>query len=403
MPGEAPETGRIALNAIARHEILLEIGDDQTLRAQNPRRHGHEDLAHPERDRDIPGMQRPGATEGHQGELARVVSALHRYGADRAHHVGHHDAEHAVRGALDVESESFGDRREGGPRDGFFQLHLAGEQAAARQSPEHKVRIRHRGPVAAPPVARGTRVGSGARGADLEQSVAIEPRDRAPARSDRLDVDRREAYGEAGDVALERDIGPEVPDQRDVGARAPHVEGDDVAPPGLLRRVGRTNHTGRGPRQRGAHRQGPRPLRRHQTAARLIDADGRIRRHAREPLLEGRHVACQHRLEVRVQHRGGEPLVFAELRLDLERCADRNVRQGRTEGGRDPVLVLRIAEREQQTDRAGLGLARAYLLHRRGDGVAGELGDRFAGRVHPLGDLEPVAALDERRRVILGE
>ena len=67
------------------------------------------------------------------------------------------------------------------------------------------------------------------------------------------------------------------------------------------------------------------------------------------------------------------------------------------------MLVLRVAEREQQADRARIGAARAHLLHRLGDGVGGGLGDRLPVRAHPLVDLEAAATLDERRRVVLDE
>ena len=116
-----------------------------------------------------------------------------------------------------------------------------------------------------------------------------------------------------------------------------------------------------------------------------------------------RDVAPQHWLEVGVQHRGGEPLVLAELGLDLEGGADRNIRKGGAEGGGDAVLVLRIAKREQQTHRARFGPARTHLLHHRGDRLLGGLDHRLAGRIHPLRDLESVTALDERRRVVLGQ
>ena len=170
-----------------------------------------------------------------------------------------------------------------------------------------------------------------------------------------------------------------------------------------LRRMRRADRPGRGPRQCGAHRKRSRPLGRHQAAARLIDADRGIGRHLCEFFLEIRDVGSQHRLEVCIQHRGGEPLVLAELGLDLERRAHRDIGEGSSNGGRDAVLVLGVAEGEQQAYGAGLGAAPANLLHRRADGIAGELGDRLAGRVHALVDLEPVAALDERRRMILDE
>ena len=154
-----------------------------------------------------------------------VVSALDRDGADRAHHVGDDDVEHAARGALDLEPEPFGNRRDGGAREGGVEPHLAGQQSAGGEPPEHEVRIRDGGLSAPAPVARRTRIGPRARRADLEQAVAVEPGDGAAAGSDRFDVHRREADGKAGHGTLEGDAGLEIPDQRDVGAGAPHVQG----------------------------------------------------------------------------------------------------------------------------------------------------------------------------------
>ena len=148
---------------------------------------------------------------------------------------------------------------------------------------------------------------------------------------------------------------------------------------------------------------GSRALGRHQAAARLIDSDGGVGRHPAEPVFQRAEIAPQHRLKVGVQHGRGEPFVLAKLGLDLERRADRDVRQGGSNGSRDPVLVRGVAEREQQAYGARFGAARAHLAHHCGDGVVGEFGDRFAGRVHPFVDLESVAAFDERRRMILGE
>ena len=156
---------------------------------------------------------------------------------------------------------------------------------------------------------------------------------------------------------------------------------------GALRDMRRAHRAGRGSRQRRAHRQGPCPLRRHQAAARLVDADRGAGGHVCERFLQGREITAQHRLEVGVQHGGGEALVLAELGLDLERGADRKAGEGGTERGGDAVLVLRVAECEQQADRARIGAARAHLLHRRGDGVGGGLGDRLPVRAHPLVDL----------------
>ena len=57
-------------------------------------------------------VQRAGAAERHQREAARVVAALDRDRADRAHHVGGDHAEQAMRGALQREAETLRQRRE---------------------------------------------------------------------------------------------------------------------------------------------------------------------------------------------------------------------------------------------------------------------------------------------------
>ena len=94
------------------HEGLAQVGDDQPLRAQDARRGRHQRAADAEALRDVGRVQRPGAAERQQREVARIVAALDRHRADRPHHVGDHDAENAVRGALDREAEPLGERRD---------------------------------------------------------------------------------------------------------------------------------------------------------------------------------------------------------------------------------------------------------------------------------------------------
>ena len=62
--------------------------------------------AMPSRSAKRTAMQRPGATERHQGEIARIVSALHRDHADRADHVGIGNRQDAARRLMQRQSRA---------------------------------------------------------------------------------------------------------------------------------------------------------------------------------------------------------------------------------------------------------------------------------------------------------
>ena len=64
---------------------------------------------HAEQARQRAAVQRPGAAEGQQREVARVVAALDRDHADGAHHVVVDDGEDAARGRLDAHAQRLGD------------------------------------------------------------------------------------------------------------------------------------------------------------------------------------------------------------------------------------------------------------------------------------------------------
>ena len=84
------------------------------------------------------------------------------------------------------------------------------------------------GSVAAAAVARRARVGARAARPDEQRAARIELGDRAAARADGVDVERREPHGVATDRSLGGRGGRAVEHQAHVGARAAHVEGDGV-------------------------------------------------------------------------------------------------------------------------------------------------------------------------------
>ena len=204
----------------------------------------HEDRPDPEGLRHVPGVERPRPPEGDEGEVAGVVAALHRDGADRAHHVGDDDPDDPVCGPLRAVAELARDIRERFRRPLPVQGHAPAEEPARRQPPEQQVRVGDGRRGAAPAVAGRTGIGPRALRPDLEEAVAVEPRDRAAPGPHRLHVDAGEPDWKTGHGALKGDVRLEVPDQGDVRAGAPHVEGDEVAGAGAVPRVDRAHHPG---------------------------------------------------------------------------------------------------------------------------------------------------------------
>ena len=123
-------------------ELVAEARDQVAQRAQQARRgrHDHREGAHQLRDRV--GVQRAGAAEGHERELARVVAALHADHAQRAGHVLVDDPQDAVGGLLEAEPHRVGDLLHRGLRRLDVERHLAADQVR-REMAEHDVGVGH--------------------------------------------------------------------------------------------------------------------------------------------------------------------------------------------------------------------------------------------------------------------
>jgi hypothetical protein len=78
-------------------ELGLQVGDEEPQRRQNAGRGRHQNGLDAEQTRQCPAVQRAGAAEWHQHEIARVVAALDRDDPDRAGHVVVGDGENAAR------------------------------------------------------------------------------------------------------------------------------------------------------------------------------------------------------------------------------------------------------------------------------------------------------------------
>ena len=99
------------------------------------------------------GVQRPGAAEGDQREVARIEALLHRDQPERTEHVLVDDVDDAGRSPLEIETQSRGDGLHSVDGGIDIELHLAADQLA-RQVAEHDVGIGDRRLVAAHPVGR---------------------------------------------------------------------------------------------------------------------------------------------------------------------------------------------------------------------------------------------------------
>ena len=175
-----------------------------------------------------PPCSGPGAAEGQQREVARVVAALHRHHADGADHVVVDDGKDAARGGFDAHAERLGDapcaRR---VRRLDIEREAAAEQVG-RQVPERQMRVRDGRLDAAAAVADRARLGAGALRPDDQRAGLRDARDRAAARPDRDDVDHGQADRPAADAAVGGEARLAAVDQGDVGRGAADVDADEV-------------------------------------------------------------------------------------------------------------------------------------------------------------------------------
>ena len=148
--------------------------------------------------------------------------------------------------------------------------------------------------LAAAAVAGGPGRGARAARPDLQAARRVEPGDRAAARADLGDVDRRDpqqlaraahqpAAGRqrAADLVLAAARDGAVLDQRRLGGRAAHVERDRVREAEPLRDAERRDDAGGRARLEREHRPAARVLGGHHAARRLHDRERRLDRRPR--------------------------------------------------------------------------------------------------------------------------
>ena len=222
-------------------------------------------------------------------------------------------------------------------------------------------------------------------------------RDGAAAGPDGADVDRGGADLQVADRGLPADAGGEVLHQRDVGRRAAHVEGEEVAEPGLLGRPRGTRHAARG------------------AGEQQVDGvvGGRARRGQAAVAAEDRERAVDARvpqLAARGWRRSARPaaartaLATVVMVRSYSRSSGRTAEDSDTGSpgsssaaiSRDPLLVGGVGVGVDEADAQGLDAAAGQARAAGADVVLVELGDdrAVAGDAPP--DLDGVLQGGER-------
>ena len=183
-----------AAGEIAFGKIMLHV-DQQAAQRRGDAGIGRHDHC---RNRQFPGdrgaVQRAGAAEGDQREIARIIAAADRDQPHRIRHVGVGDADDRVRGRLARQAERI-------RRHCLHRLSAASAGSSVILPPARLVPSRPSttlasvlvGPLIAVAVTGGTRIGAGRLRAVAQRARFVDPGERAAAGADGQDFDRGKA------------------------------------------------------------------------------------------------------------------------------------------------------------------------------------------------------------------
>ena len=380
---------------------MLDVGDEQTHGGRGARAHGDQDGGNVELRGEAVCVRGAGTAEGHEDEVPRVVSALHRNPPERAHHgvVGDlHDAE----GHLDhAEAERTGaPLLDGLPGRRLVEPHLAAEEVICVEPAEDEVRVGDGGLGPSFSVAGGGRIGAGALRADPEHVARVHPGDGAAARADLDEVDDRGANGIAGplgavlgpggraDLVLLGDARGAALDEAGLGGGAAHVEGQDVVEPEEVAEMGGDDDPRGGSRLDHEHGLGAGGLEGQDAAARLHDEELALESGFPQTRLDAGEIPLDDGPHPRVDEGGARPEVLAELRSDLRGERDHRFGERLVHDLARPILVRGIQVGVEIADRDRF---HALVLQLPGGGRDRFFVQRrhhFARRVQPLRDSE---------------
>ncbi len=360
----------------------------------------HEHLADAEDLGDAGGVERAGASEGDEREVARIDALLDRDHAERVHHVVVGELHDGVGGLLDRPPERLGHLLERGARAAHVEHDVAAGEVLRVEPSEQQVRVGQRRPLSAHRVARGAGARAGALGADAQQSARVDPRDRSAAGADRADVDHRGADRDA-ELELEalRSLELPVVHQRDVARRAADVDRHDLLDARERREVGTAEHAAHRPRDQVVDRLLGRGPDVDDAPVGLHHQQLRRRAGALEPGAQVLHVAGEHRLQVRVRDRGVAAVVLAPARIDLMGERDGQLRDGAAQAVGQLELMGRVQVGEEERHRDGRDALVAQVRDDPLHVVRVQRPDLLALVRHAAVDLEAVVTRGERTRL----
>ena len=341
-------------------------------------------------------MQRTGATEGDECEVTRVVSALNGDEAQRARHVLVDDLDDALSRRVELETDGVTDLLHGRARGLNVELHLATEQAGW-QVTDDDIGVRHGRLLTALAVGSGTWLGTGRLRTDAKRLGQLwHVGNRAATSTNGVHVDRRHLQAELTDCRVATNRRLAILAERHVCRRATHVERQDVLKARTLRDVERTRDAAGRTGQHAVDRVTTSLTRRHQACVRAQDVDVAGCTGGLQLDVESIDVGLNLWAHIRVHAGGQRALVLAELRYDIARERDGEVRVETLDDGADLLLVLVRDVRVDQTNGQRLNATLDEVLDDLLDLSLVDCDHGLATRAHALDSLAGVGQRGRR-------
>ncbi len=234
------------LGGVVEHQVQRALVDVELIHAARAERRKHraegwnQDAGNTDLAGITAGVERTAAAVGQQRKLARVITLHRDFLEDRIGHVGVHLAAHGERCRLQIEAGGFADvLADGALGAAPVQLDTPAGVVVRVEVAEDEVGIGRGRKAAAAAVAGRTWIGPGAFRSHFHRvPEAVEARDGAAARAQRVQVAHRGADQPAVDDGIEIvELHAVAGDQPDIEAGAAHVGGDQI---GLVELHGQT-------------------------------------------------------------------------------------------------------------------------------------------------------------------
>ena len=309
-------------------------------------------------------MERAGAAEGEQREVARVDAALDGHHPQRPDHLRVRDAADPLGALAQPEPELLAEPADRVACRARVELDRARQRRAGAEQAEDDVGVGHGRRLAAVTVGRRPRARAGRARADPQRAARVAPGDRAAAGADGVEVEHRQRDRAAADRPAAGLAGAAVLDHADVARRAAHVEAERVGLVRGERGPGRAGGAAGRARQHGQRGVRAGLVERGQAARGLHDV-GRRQVRVGGALGQRAQVGGQQGGEGGVDLGRRRALVLAERADDL--VAERDVHAGELLGQRraERLLVLRVAVGVEQADGHRLGIQPRDLARER--------------------------------------